>query len=175
MMDVHAAVYEYEGHADSRSQTSLDPKLRGWRINGAEQARKLARVLRRKQLKALRASLDYSEAAPYVPAKHSKPLRVKQQLRREFLQHMEKWRADTSFLSSIQQKTAHPSYLQIIAMGEEVLPLIFEQMEKRPGHWFTALYAITRGENPVPNADAGLVGKMTDHWLRWARMHGYLR
>lgn len=172
MTDAHSVAYhEYSGNSETRIQPKLEPKLRGWRIDPAEKARKLARI-RRERHKALLASIDYSEGAPYVPTKDAKARREREKLQKEFSGYMRKWQADTSFLSSIQQKTVHPSYLQIIAMGKDALPLIFEELEKRPGHWFTALHAIT-GANPVPNTDAGRIKKMAEHWIRWGRAHGY--
>ena len=67
----------------------------------------------------------------------------------------------------------HPAYQQIIGMGEEALPLILEELSRRPGHWFWALKAIT-GEDPVPAEHAGEVPEMTRAWLEWGRQHDYI-
>jgi hypothetical protein len=79
------------------------------------------------------------------------------------------WERSTAFLSSIHQVCMHRAYQQIIGMGPAVLPLIFERMEKRPGHWFWALQAIT-GEDAVTSEHHGSVGAMTTDWLDWARV-----
>ena len=60
----------------------------------------------------------------------------------------------------------HPAYQQIIGMGTPALPLIFQELQREPDHWFWALGAIT-GENPVPEEDAGDLDAMTDAWLSW--------
>ena len=68
----------------------------------------------------------------------------------------------------------HPTYQQIIGMGEPALPLIFQDLRREPDHWFWALGAIT-GENPVPDAHAGDLDAMTHDWLSWGEAHGYAR
>ena len=67
---------------------------------------------------------------------------------------------------------AHPSYQRIIEMGQDAIPLILHELQKRPDHWFPALHAIT-GANPIPEEDQGNLSKMTDAWLTWGRYKGY--
>jgi hypothetical protein len=57
-------------------------------------------------------------------------------------------------------------------MGPDVLPIIFRELKREPDYWFWALSAIT-GENPVRAEDAGDLAKMTEVWLRWAKIHGF--
>ena len=83
------------------------------------------------------------------------------------------WREECGMLSSTTQKAMHPAYQQIIGMGSDVLPLIFDELDEAPGHWFWALRAIT-GEDPVPPEDVGDVPQMTEAWLRWGRERGCL-
>jgi|GEM_PF-1423082 len=91
-------------------------------------------------------------------------------LRNDFESHRKLWEIETGFLSSITAKIMHPSYLRIIGMGKQVLPLIFEQMKREPGHWFVALEAIT-GENPVHD-EADFISA-TEQWINWGRSKGY--
>lgn len=85
----------------------------------------------------------------------------------------ERWRRETGLLSSIEEKVLHPAYQQIVGMGPEAIPLILRELQRRPGHWFWALNAITR-DNPVDSKDAGNVRKMTEAWLRWGEERGYV-
>lgn len=75
------------------------------------------------------------------------------------------------FISSSTVIVSNPNYQAIIAMGPDVLPLIFESLENHHYHWFWALHMIT-GENPVAEEDAGRVGRMAEVWLQWGRDHG---
>jgi hypothetical protein len=83
-----------------------------------------------------------------------------------------RWKEATAFTSSVTEMATNPAYQQIIGMGREVLPLIFEELRRRPDHWFWALKAIT-GEDPVPPADRGRLRRMAEAWLGWAKDHGY--
>lgn len=49
---------------------------------------------------------------------------------------------------------------------------MLRDLEVNPGLWVWALHDIT-GENPVPPTDAGIIGEMSEAWLRWGRDHGY--
>jgi len=91
----------------------------------------------------------------------------------KFRQLARQWYEETMKLSSTQQITSTFSYMALCAMGKEILPLIFKEIEKGAGHWFTALRAINYPENPVEPKDAGNRRKMAEAWLQWARIHGY--
>lgn len=82
-----------------------------------------------------------------------------------------KWRHDTVFTSSISERLRHPSYKQILAMGQAALPLILEDLERTHFYWFPVLAAITQ-ESPVPPHDIGNVRQMTEAWLDWGRKRG---
>jgi hypothetical protein len=94
------------------------------------------------------------------------------ELEQLFARLAKEWRDETAIYSSVTQKAMHPAYQRIIGMGPAALPLIFRELERRPGHWFWALRAIT-GENPVRREDAGDLDKMTEAWLAYAREHGF--
>ena len=82
------------------------------------------------------------------------------------------WERKTGLESRTAVKIEHPAYQRIIGLGEAALPLIFRQMEKKAGHWFRALNAIT-GADPVSKEIWGNMGKMTEVWLQWGRDQGY--
>jgi hypothetical protein len=84
----------------------------------------------------------------------------------------ETWKKETGHLSKISKRCTHVAYQEIIGMGREVVPLILHDLRESRDDWFWALSAIT-GENPITEADAGNVPKMTEAWLRWGRAKGY--
>jgi hypothetical protein len=60
-----------------------------------------------------------------------------------------KWRAETGHFSSTSQMVNHPAYQEIIAMGQDVLPLLLRDLAKEPDLWFAALRAITGAQPEV--------------------------
>jgi hypothetical protein len=83
------------------------------------------------------------------------------------------WQTETRFLSSPAEIAMNKSYQAIVGMGEKALPLIFEEMQCRPHHWFWALEAIT-GINPVPKEHRGNLELMTNDWLEWGQTWGHV-
>jgi hypothetical protein len=64
-------------------------------------------------------------------------------------------------------------YQRIIGLGLPAVPLILEELNREPDHWFWALESIT-GENPVPAEAMGRVPQMAEAWVQWGRRHGLL-
>ncbi len=82
------------------------------------------------------------------------------------------WLAEVGYSSSSTVLQGHPAFQEIIAMGEEVVPLLLRDLEQRPRLWVWALPDIT-GADPVPVSDRGNITKMSEAWLRWGRAQGY--
>ena len=85
----------------------------------------------------------------------------------------ERWWEETVFLSNTARINAHPALLEIISMGEPMVPLILERMRDLGGHWFEALQQIT-GASPVPPESRGRIREMTQAWLDWGERNGYV-
>jgi hypothetical protein len=83
------------------------------------------------------------------------------------------WKEKSRYLSNTAQMAMLKPYQQIIGMGDRVVPLILEELQREPDHWFWALEAITQ-ENPVPPESAGKVGQMAAAWISWGKARGYL-
>ena len=84
---------------------------------------------------------------------------------------VERWRADTMLLSSVDKMAMHPAYQRIIGLGPQAVPLILRELQTQPDHWFWALHAIT-GDDPVQSGDN--FDQAVERWLAWGRDRGYL-
>lgn len=85
----------------------------------------------------------------------------------EFQQLASRWKSDTMFISSVQDRVLHPAYQRIIGLGRPVLPFLLRDMEINRTDWFWALRSIT-GQDPVPESSRGKRNEMIDAWLAWA-------
>jgi hypothetical protein len=94
-------------------------------------------------------------------------------LERRFRELVAQWQAEVAPLSSTTARVQHPAYRAIIALGPAVVPLLLRELEQRPNHWFAALRSLT-GADPVPPADRGRIGPMTEAWIPWGKDQGYL-
>jgi hypothetical protein len=81
--------------------------------------------------------------------------------------------------SSAQQLAADLNYLRIIEMSDRAVPCLLKQLENElavgaPDHWFIALWATTKGANPVPPESQGKMREMAKAWIEWGRKEGLL-
>jgi 3-methyladenine DNA glycosylase AlkC len=102
-----------------------------------------------------------------------KPLKSIKKVHDQFEELFEKWQSETALLSSATAIVSHPAYLQMIKMGDAVIPFMLMKLQKNPQHLFFALYQIT-GDNPVPYTHAGNLQLMTSDWLNWGYAKGYI-
>jgi hypothetical protein len=63
------------------------------------------------------------------------------------------------------------AYGQIVAMGQEAVPLLLREVERQSGHWFTALTWIT-GVNLATPATRGNIRELRKAWLQWGKDNG---
>jgi hypothetical protein len=96
---------------------------------------------------------------------------VSDEVRAVFERNRNQWLTETSTLSSLTDVAMHPAYQEIIGLGPEVLPLIFQDLEQQPAFWFWALAAITR---QTPDHEEGNFESARAAWLKWGRDHGYI-
>ncbi len=85
----------------------------------------------------------------------------------------DQWKAETGMFSLHEQKAQHPAYREIIAMGDQAIPLILRELQERPYRWFAALRELT-GENPIPLESAGQFEPGVAAWLKWGREKEYI-
>jgi hypothetical protein len=93
-------------------------------------------------------------------------------LRQRFDELVACWKRERGPHSSSARLTSHPAYQEIIKLGPAVVPLLLQELERAPDHWFRALHLLT-GADPVREASQGKVREMADTWLRWGRANGY--
>ncbi len=120
-------------------------------------------------LRAFPAFTAYSNPAAFQAALNL----VRAPLTARFRRLADQWAAETENMSSIEDMTLHSAYQEIIGMGPAAIPLLLDELERAPNHWFAALNAVSGGQNPIAQDDAGDMDKMTAAWLEWAEDRGY--
>ncbi|MFZ0496199.1 MAG: hypothetical protein WBE80_02365 [Methylocella sp.] len=95
-------------------------------------------------------------------------------LKEKFEKLTGQWRHNTAFSSSVTEIVLDPSYQQIIGMGVAVVPLILQELQNEPDHWYWALAAIT-GANPAEHVPDGDIQAACDAWLDWGKRRSIVR
>lgn len=90
---------------------------------------------------------------------------------RSFKKDLEEWQRETQFLSF--HKKDHPAYQRIVAMGQTAIPFILDELRQEPSWVLIALFDIT-GENPSLPEHAGKLKELTQDWLQWGKLNGYI-
>ncbi len=98
---------------------------------------------------------------------------VKDEVRERFRQLAAQWKEESLYLSNSTRMAMLKPYQRIIGMGPVVVPLILEELQREPDHWFWALEAITQ-EDVVPPESRGKIGEMADAWIAWGKQQGYI-
>ncbi len=62
----------------------------------------------------------------------------------------------------------------IIALGEDVIPLILQDLQKEPSHGLVYILARLTSEQPYENEYLGKIVPMTAGWLQWGRARKYI-
>jgi hypothetical protein len=94
-------------------------------------------------------------------------------VRDRFRRLADEWKQQSKYLSNTAQMAMLRPYQRIIGMGQVVVPLILQELQREPDQWFWALEAIT-DENPVPAEAAGNVRMMASCWIDWGKQQGLL-
>jgi len=92
---------------------------------------------------------------------------------KEFNELAEKWRKETGGYSTMIHIAGNNNYLDIIGMGQKVVPFILKDLEREADYWFVALKHITKA-NPVPKSHLGDIEKMREDWLEWGRKNNLI-
>ncbi|HXS35943.1 MAG TPA: hypothetical protein VN721_04545 [Flavipsychrobacter sp.] len=80
---------------------------------------------------------------------------------------------DECYLTASPTKMiSNTSFNTIVGMGENVIPLLIEQLDFTPMCWIPALNLITK-TNPIKEENQGIVSNMVNDWKKWAIDNGY--
>lgn len=115
----------------------------------------------------VQASADYGRFVQSVPTST-------ENIEDYFQKLVDEWRRDTAHLSLISQRVSHPAYKRILRMGGAAIPLILEDIQYVPGHWFHALITLA-DDNPVPSDFDGTIEEAAALWVDWGVHKGLIR
>lgn len=104
------------------------------------------------------------------PKLHPPMLRSEAEARAIFTESARLWREQTAFEPSVIRAVTHPSYLRIIGLGLQAVPLILDELEREVDPWFAALIAIV-GEDIGAGHETPEGARQA--WLEWGATRGY--
>ncbi len=125
-------------------------------------------VLDESRQSPVNGAADQTQSAQPAPVMPTPLMKDTEGLFRELA---DQWRRETAHLSLAIKKVMHPAYQRIIGLGPDAVPLILRELQRRPGHWFWALKAIT-GEDPAQPEDT--ISQASHAWLRWGQERQYI-
>lgn len=83
------------------------------------------------------------------------------------------WKESTGGLSSTSRRFTHPTYLAILRLGPETIPLILMELQQRPDWWFDALEYLTKPE-PPPTKPSDTFQDAALAWIIWGKSRGII-
>ena len=90
-------------------------------------------------------------------------------LEAQFLQLSAQWKEQTGLYSTTAQKVYNNVYLDIIGLGQAIIPFMLTDMANGgTAHWHTALKALSH-ENPIPDNDLSSSKNVKQAWLQWRK------
>ncbi len=95
--------------------------------------------------------------------------------RRLFNALAEWWHEGTDGLSSLNQKAAHRAHRRIVAMGDQVVTHILEDLRDSGGHWEMTLAEITHESPPIPSGYPMNALGTREAWLQWGTARGLIQ
>jgi hypothetical protein len=113
-----------------------------------------------------------------IPVQKLPPVPPSETIEQRFRRLEVQWGVDTQFLSNPHKIMSHPAMRAIIALGEEVVPVILRDLQAKDSLMVWALPEIT-GENIAPPTIEGGFVKCDVRaqiraWLQWGREKGLI-
>jgi|GEM_PF-4159960 len=87
--------------------------------------------------------------------------------------HLAEWSDKTSHMSDIYCKQGKSYREELVKMGKEIIPVLFECIMVYPLQCMAVLAEITDA-SPVKEENRGVVFSMVDDWIEYGRKEGYL-
>jgi hypothetical protein len=113
-----------------------------------------------------------------TPVQKSPDVSVIEDVEQRYRRLEAQWRADTQVLSDPGKIMGHPAMREIIAMGDDVVPIILRDLQAGPSLMVWALPEITGGNLAPPKVEAGFrkwdIPAAVEAWLQWGRKKGLL-
>jgi hypothetical protein len=97
-----------------------------------------------------------------------------EKLRSKFNQLAKTWLMETGILSNTGLALENPAYKEILEMGEDVVPLILENLRFPGGHWFQALHILTGRECSLQKPAYYSYIHVREDWLNWGKQEGLI-
>ena len=92
----------------------------------------------------------------------------------EFRDRITVLRSETGMHSSPGPVQKHPMYLELLDLGDRILPYVFYMMQFEESHCLLLLALDITGHCPVWKEDYGRVDLLTASWVAWAKWHGFV-
>lgn len=92
----------------------------------------------------------------------------------EFNRLKNNWKIETAFISDYNKIINNPSYLSIIGLGKEIIPLILKDLRDNDALWFHALEEITKIKPKFNNINP-TYQQVKKFWLDWGVKNDLLK
>jgi hypothetical protein len=93
-------------------------------------------------------------------------------IKKDFDLLAEQWHRETRFFPSATKMAMHPAYQGIIALGQDVIPLVLHDLQRTRAHWLWALHVLSRFQDPAP--EGATFSEAVDAWLEWGENRGLM-
>jgi hypothetical protein len=93
--------------------------------------------------------------------------------RKKFYKLANKWKKQTAYLSNTKYIHKNKNCLELIKMGEKIIPLIFDELKKGDFWWFYLIRLILNDGPKIPLECSGKIDKLTTLYLNWGKERGF--
>jgi hypothetical protein len=93
--------------------------------------------------------------------------------KQQFRDYFQQWKDQTGGMSSLTDITGNENYLNIISLGEGVVPDILKELQKEPLPLFLALRVLTKEKN-VGADHSGDFRAIAREWIKWGKKNNKL-
>jgi hypothetical protein len=91
---------------------------------------------------------------------------IKKELAKQFYKEYDAWIDETSAMSSVNPRYENQHFINIVNMGENVIPFIIDLLKQRPDSIMNAIEYIS-GINPIKKEHYGNIKSITKDWIDW--------
>ncbi|MDA1191381.1 MAG: hypothetical protein O3A46_06815 [Candidatus Poribacteria bacterium] len=100
--------------------------------------------------------------------------RISPTTKRRFEVLAKRWKSQAELMSSSRKMAEIPEYGEIIALGDDAIRLILDELRREPHFWFIALERLTKRDDIVPTEHKGDIDAMAKDWVRWGEREGFI-